>query len=90
MLNEQILARFRDTTPVPVVSGDPVDRPVGRWLQSDASAPDTVLIGIPFDGATVVPPTVESPAPATPTAPSPRATPSSHRFNALPSSPGDW
>lgn len=55
MLNDQILNRFRSTRPVPVVSGDPVDRPIGNWLRSGGSDPDTVLVGIPFDGATVVP-----------------------------------
>lgn len=55
MLDDRILNRFRDTPPVPVVSGDPVDRPLGNWLGSGGSDPDTVLVGIPFDGATVVP-----------------------------------
>ena len=37
MLDEHILRRFRSAAPVPVVSGDPVDRPLGkmasvRWL----------------------------------------------------------
>ena len=55
MLDDRILNRFRDARPVPVVSGDPVDRPLGNWLESGGSDPDTVLVGIPFDGATVVP-----------------------------------
>ena len=55
MLDDRILNRFRDARAVPVVSGDPVDRPLGNWLGSGGSDPDTVLVGIPFDGATVVP-----------------------------------
>ena len=55
MLDDRILNRFRDARPVPVVSGDPVDRPLGNWLRSGGSDPDTVLVGVPFDGATVVP-----------------------------------
>jgi formimidoylglutamase len=46
---------FVETTSVPIVSGDPVDRPLGKWLQEEHESPDTVLIGVPFDGATVVP-----------------------------------
>lgn len=55
MLGNEVLSQFRKTTSVPIVSGDPVDRPLGRWLQADAATPDTVLVGVPFDGATVVP-----------------------------------
>ena len=55
MLDDRILNRFRDARPVPVVSDDPIDRPLGNWLTSGGSDPDTVLVGIPFDGATVVP-----------------------------------
>ena len=55
MLSKEILSQFRVTMSVPIVSSDPVDRPLGRWLQGDATKPDTVLVGIPFDGATVVP-----------------------------------
>jgi len=40
---------------VPVVSGDPVDHPVGKWLTEQEGEIDTALIGIPFDGATVIP-----------------------------------
>ena len=55
MLSDRVLRSFRATAPVPVVSGDPIDRPLGKWLQPDITDPDTVLVGIPFDGATVVP-----------------------------------
>jgi formiminoglutamase len=40
---------------VPVVSGDPVDHPVGKWLSEQNTEFDTALMGIPFDGATVIP-----------------------------------
>jgi formiminoglutamase len=46
---------FTKQIEVPVVSGDPVDHPVGKWLGYTGSAVDTALIGIPFDGATVIP-----------------------------------
>ena len=47
--------RFVKVTPVPIVTADPRDRPVGKWLTGDQAKPDTALIGIPFDGAVVVP-----------------------------------
>lgn len=47
--------RFANAKPIPIVSGDPRDRPMGKWLAGDHSRPDTVLVGIPFDGATVIP-----------------------------------
>jgi formimidoylglutamase len=50
-----VKAQFAKTNPVPIVSGDPRDRPMGKWLAGEHSRPDTALIGIPFDGATVVP-----------------------------------
>lgn len=50
-----VKSKFRKATTVPIVSGDPRDIPVGKWLAGDPSHPDTALIGIPFDGATVVP-----------------------------------
>jgi formiminoglutamase len=50
-----IKAQLAKTNPVPIVSADPRDRPLGKWLASEHRFPDTVLIGIPFDGATVVP-----------------------------------
>ena len=52
---DAIRARFAKTSPVPIVSGDPRDRPMGKWLAAEHARPDTVLVGIPFDGATVVP-----------------------------------
>lgn len=52
---DTIKARFAKTNPVPIVSGDPRDRPMGKWLAGGHARPDTALIGIPFDGATVVP-----------------------------------
>jgi formimidoylglutamase len=50
-----VKSSFSKVTPVPIVSGDPRDMPVGKWLAGGPSQPDTALIGIPFDGATVVP-----------------------------------
>ncbi len=47
--------RLIKTEPVPIVTADPRDRPVGKWLAVDHVKPDTALIGIPFDGAVVVP-----------------------------------
>jgi formimidoylglutamase len=47
--------RFVKANPVPIISGDPRDRPMGKWLAGEHPRPDTALIGIPFDGATVVP-----------------------------------
>lgn len=47
--------RLVKVIPVPIVTADPRDRPVGKWLAGDVAKPDTVLIGIPFDGAVVVP-----------------------------------
>ena len=52
---DSVRTQFAKTSPVPIVSGDPRDRPMGKWLSGEHSHPDTVLIGIPFDGATVVP-----------------------------------
>jgi formimidoylglutamase len=55
---DAVKGRFATVNPVPIVSGDPRDRPIGKWLAGEHSRPDrpdTVLIGIPFDGATVVP-----------------------------------
>lgn len=46
---------FACTAPVPVVSGDPADVPLGKWLADGGDDVDVALIGIPFDGATVVP-----------------------------------
>src|SRR5262245_30197998 len=50
-----IKARLAKANPVPIVSADPRDRPLGKWLTNEDARPDTALIGIPFDGATVVP-----------------------------------
>jgi formimidoylglutamase len=50
-----IQARLARANSVPIVSADPRDRPFGKWLANEHSQPDTALIGIPFDGATVVP-----------------------------------
>jgi formimidoylglutamase len=47
--------RFVKADTIPIVSGDPRDRPMGKWLAGEHPRPDTALIGIPFDGATVVP-----------------------------------
>jgi formimidoylglutamase len=55
MLSKELVSTFKHTTSVPVVSGDPVDRPLGGWLKQGKPNPDVALIGIPFDGATVVP-----------------------------------
>lgn len=55
MLDPKLAQLLEPAPPVPVVSGDPVDRPMGKWLTADHAAPDTLLVGIPFDGATVVP-----------------------------------
>lgn len=55
MLSKELKSSFRETTNVPVVSGDPVDRPLGAWLKQGKPNPDVALVGIPFDGATVVP-----------------------------------
>ena len=40
MLDARIPNRFRDARPVPVVSRDPVDCPLGNWLRSGGSDPD--------------------------------------------------
>jgi formimidoylglutamase len=55
MLSEELKSSFRKNSFVPIVSGDPIDRPLGAWLNTGTKNPDVALIGIPFDGATVVP-----------------------------------
>lgn len=55
MSTSELKSLFTKATNVPIVSSDPVDRPLGAWLQRENGAPDTALVGIPFDGATVVP-----------------------------------
>lgn len=51
----ELKANFCESSNVPIVSGDPVDRPLNAWLRRNAGTPDVALVGIPFDGATVVP-----------------------------------
>ena len=55
MTDEPTNSNFVAANAVPIVSGDPLDNPVGRWLESGPAEPDMALVGIPFDGATVVP-----------------------------------
>lgn len=54
LTNNSKITDFVAAKAVPSVSGDPLDNPVGKWLESGPAEPDMSLIGIPFDGATVV------------------------------------
>jgi formimidoylglutamase len=55
MITGQLRSRFRKTPAIPVVSGDPVDVPVGKWITQGGDDANMALVGIPFDGGTVVP-----------------------------------